>query len=162
MKRPLLIAGLLFIFSICTFAQSDREIPYSQSDRDRSIRMEERQNTLDTKIEALRLEMNAKFKTVDRRFESMEKSVDKRFDSIDKRFSVLENLMYVIIAGIYGLIGFVAYDRRKANEPFKKELKRERQELEKLRVEVEKNVKLREALKKVPSLQEVLKHVGLL
>lgn len=160
---------VVMLVSLIGLAQNDRTIPYSQSDRDRSIRMEERQNTLDAKNESLRQEMNANFVTIDKRFEAIDKrfdAVDKRFDSMenafDKRFNVLENLMYVLIAGIFGLIGFVAYDRRKGNEPLRKALMREQEELEKLRKEVEKNKRFREALKEVPSLQEALKQVGLL
>lgn len=153
---------VLMLVSLIGHAQNDRTIPYSQSDRDRSIRMEERQNRLDAKIESLRQEMNANFVTIDNRFEA----VDKRFESVetsfDKRFNVLENLMYVLITGIFGLIGFVAYDRRKGNELLRKALMREQEELEKLRKEVEKNKRFREALKEVPSLQEALKQVGLL
>ncbi|TAJ14897.1 hypothetical protein DMA11_04010 [Marinilabiliaceae bacterium JC017] len=104
------------LISISVFGQSDRSIPYPQSDRDRSIRMEERQNTLDAKIEALRQEMNAKFDAVDKCFEAVDKRFESMETSFDKRFNVLENQMYVIIAGIFGLIGFVAYDRRRANE----------------------------------------------
>ncbi len=169
MKKKWYILMVMMLVSMIGYAQNDRTIPYSQSDRDRSIRMEERQNTLDAKIESLRQEMNANFVTIDKRFEAIDKrfeAVDKRFESVetsfDKRFNVLENLMYVIIAGIFGLIGFVAYDRRRANEPLREELKREHEELEKLRKEVEKNKRFREALKEVPSLQEALKQVGLL
>ena len=123
---------VVMLVSLIGHAQNDRTIPYSQSDRDRSIRIEERQNTLDAKIESLRQEMNANFVTIDKRFEAVDKrfeSIDKRFESVgtsfDKRFNVLENLMYVLITGIFGLIGFVAYDRRKGNELLRKALMRE-------------------------------------
>lgn len=123
---------VVMLVSLIGHAQNDRTIPYSQSDRDRSIRIEERQNTLDAKIESLRQEMNANFVTIDNRFEAVDKrfeSIDKRFESVgtsfDKRFNVLENLMYVLITGIFGLIGFVAYDRRKGNELLRKALMRE-------------------------------------
>lgn len=38
-------------------------------------------------------------------------AVDQRFESIDQRLDLTGNLMLVLIAGLFGLIGFIAWDR---------------------------------------------------
>ncbi len=40
-------------------------------------------------------------------------AVDQRFDSLEKRLEFMQNLMLALIAGIFGLIGFVVWDRYK-------------------------------------------------
>ncbi len=48
--------------------------------------------------------------------------VNKRFDDVNKRIDMLANLMYVIIAGIFGLIGFVVWDRKTAMKPVREDI----------------------------------------
>ncbi|MDM7202762.1 MAG: hypothetical protein P3W84_000845 [Thermodesulfobacteriaceae bacterium] len=72
-------------------ALSSKEIPFTQEDRDRLIRLE-------TKLE------------------EMEKRIDQRFEQFDKRFSDLITFLW-IIAGIFtatmvAAIGFAIWDRR--------------------------------------------------
>ncbi len=76
-------------------------------------------------------------KSIDQRFKALEKSIDARFESIDnrfesfeKRFSFLENLMMVLIAGVFGLIGFVVWDRKTALRPLEKKLDKLEQDLQ--------------------------------
>lgn len=44
-------------------------------------------------------------------------AVDQRFVSIDQRFEFLQQLMLVMIAGIFGLIGFIVWDRYTTPRP---------------------------------------------
>ena len=64
--------------------------------------------------------VNQQFNSVDKRFES----INQRFDSIDKQFDRLWSLMLVIIAGIFGLIGFIVWDRRTVLRPVEQRLDR--------------------------------------
>jgi len=65
-------------------------------------------------IESL-IELKAGQKAINQRFESLEKSIDQRFDFIS-------NLMLVMLAGIFGLIGFIIWDRKTALKPLEKRL----------------------------------------
>ncbi len=77
----------------------------------------------------LQKNIDARFEGVDARFNS----IDQRFDSLEKsindRFSFLENLLLVLIAGVFGLIGFVVWDRKTALRPLEKKLDKLEQDL---------------------------------
>jgi hypothetical protein len=45
------------------------------------------------------------------------KAVNQRIDSLEKRIDDLRGLIYVILAGIIALIGFIIWDRRTALAP---------------------------------------------
>lgn len=57
---------------------------------------------------------------IDERFDA----VNQRFESIDKQFGRLWGLMLVLIAGIFGLIGFIVWDRRTMLRPLEQRLDR--------------------------------------
>jgi hypothetical protein len=63
--------------------------------------------------------------TMNQRFES----VDQRFDSVDQRFDQIWSLMLVVIGGIFGLIGFIIWDRKTALKPLEQRLDRIEQDL---------------------------------
>jgi uncharacterized protein YoxC len=77
----------------------------------------------------LRFEVvDKRFEVVDKRFESIDKrfeSIDKRFESIDKRFETLTNFVMTLTAGIFGLIGFMMWDRRTVAQKVKEECNQE-------------------------------------
>ena len=39
-------------------------------------------------------------------------SIDKRFEDTNQRFEIFTNFIMVLTAGIFGLIGFIMWDRR--------------------------------------------------
>ncbi len=105
-------------------------------------------NDLDKKYELLKKEMEIKFDAIDKRFEMMNDNFNKRFDAVDKRFEMMndnfnkrfeaidkrfedmnrrfefiENLMIALVAGIFGLIGFMMWDRRTVVEKAKSEIR---------------------------------------
>ena len=103
---------LALIINLCAFAQN-REIPYTQEDKERLIRLE--------------VKVDEGFKRIDERFESMEKrfdSMEKRFDSMEKSFdlqiSEIKSLFlslflwgFGVLFGAIGLIfGYLLYERR--------------------------------------------------
>ena|SRR5690606_32263250 len=44
-------------------------------------------------------------------------AVDQRFEAIDRRLDFIQQLMLVTIAGIFGLIGFIIWDRYSTLRP---------------------------------------------
>jgi len=82
--------------------------------------------------------------------------VNLRIDDMNKRIDDITNLLYVILSGMFALVGFVLWDRRTALAPAIKKVK----EIE----EVDEKVKkaLREYAIQEPRLAIILKGVGLM
>ena len=98
---------LLFIFVSVAFATISNE------------QILRKLNKIEHNQELLKQEMRLRFEAIDKRFEMMNENfnkrfeaIDKRFENVDKRFEMLTNLMSALIAGIFGLIGFMMWDRR--------------------------------------------------
>jgi len=60
---------------------------------------------------ALKEKMDLRFTAVDQRFTAMQEQIDQRFEAVDRRLDFIRQLMLVTIAGIFGLIGFIVWDR---------------------------------------------------
>lgn len=75
---------------------------------------------------------------------------------MSQRLSSLESLMYVLLAGMFALVGFVLWDRRSAVAP----LQRSQRELEDREQKLEKAIL--EYARQEPKLAEILKSFGLL
>ncbi len=90
MKRITLV---LIVFILFLMSVSDaREVPFTQEDSDRLIRLE-------TKVE-----------------EGI-KGTNQRFEDLRGEVEALRELIYLVIGGIFVLIGFVIWDRRTALAP---------------------------------------------
>ncbi|MBU1487935.1 hypothetical protein KKH56_07815 [bacterium] len=89
------------------------------------------------------------------RLEKGQKSLQKQMDSLDKRIDDLRNLLYVILAGMFALVGFVIWDRRTALAPAVKKI----EILEEREKTVEKILK--EFALKEPKLAAVMRNVAL-
>lgn len=118
-----------------------REVPFTQEDRDRLIRLE-------TKLEE-----------IDKRFEQ----IDKRFEQIDKRFDDLKTFLWMI-TGIFTTImvaniGFAYWDRRTIIKKAKEETIAEIEKEGKIRDMIN---ALRELSKTDDKIAEVLKRFNLL
>ena len=70
-------------------------------------------------------DLKGEIRAIDQRFEA----VDQRFDQMDTQFDKIWNLMLVMIAGIFGLIGFIVWDRKTALKPLETRLDRIEAEL---------------------------------
>jgi cell division protein ZapA (FtsZ GTPase activity inhibitor) len=83
----------------------------------------------------------------------VETKVDEGLKAVHQRIDSIENLLYVVIAGIFVLIGFVIWDRRSALAPAirkNKELEERQDKFERVIKEVAlKNSDIAEALKRV-------------
>jgi hypothetical protein len=78
--------------------------------------------------------------------------MDVRFEATDKRIDILLYIMVAMLAGIFGLIGFIFWDRKLATEPLKKLEENDQKILKVLRAEAENN----------PNLKDILTRFGML
>ena len=141
MKR---IATLSMLFILLTQTPAAFAVEVAPRITDREII--ERLTRLEEGQAALMREMSQRFDEMNRSIDQRFKSVDQRFESMDKRLDMMANLMYVIIAGIFGLIGFVVWDRRNATKPVRQDIDRLFQVMRKL---AEKDQKIAEVLRSV-------------
>jgi len=70
---------------------------------------------------ALEARMDQRFETfqqqIDERFEAFQQQIDQRFEAVDQQLDKIWALMLVMIAGIFGLIGYIVWDRKTALRP---------------------------------------------
>jgi hypothetical protein len=109
---------------------------------------------LEIKERLIRLEEGQK--TVSLRIDELDKRLNSRIDGIEKRMDYLVNLIYVVLAGMFALVGFVLWDRRSALAPA---IRRTR-DIEEREERLERAIK--EFALKNPEMKEVLKSLGLL
>jgi Tfp pilus assembly protein PilN len=131
MKKLLFIIFLFLSFG--SFGQTDRELLLKLADKIDKIA--EQQTITSTKVDAL------------------QKQMDVRFEATDKRIDILLYVMIAILTGIFGLIGFVLWDRQASVKPIlqeNKELAKEIQKLEQRELKLEE--KLENYMKKVAQI----------
>ena len=88
------------------------------------------------------------------RFDYMNRRFEVRFDDVNRRFDDLKGLLYVILAGIFVLFGFVLWDRRTALAPAimkTKDLEEREEMIEKV---------LRELARQDQKVKDAMKHAG--
>jgi len=90
-KFKFFVISLFFLF-IMSFSSFSKEVPFTQEDRERLIKLETK---------------------VDEGF----KTINQRIDDTNKRIDDLRDLIYVVLGGMIALIGFVIWDRRTALAP---------------------------------------------
>lgn len=120
---------VIFLFQLfCSHAQErDVVVPYTLADRDRAVRMETRMDALETKNEEIKVK------------------IDRLEDKFDSYFMWGFGL---VLMGIFGLIGFIIYDRRTTLAPVESK--------------TEKIIKvLKDAAERDPELKESLKRMML-
>ncbi len=118
---------------------------------------------INQRFESMEAEINQRFEAVDQRFESME-------TGFNQRFNFLENLLMVVIAGIFGLIGYIVWDRKTALRPVEERLLKLENELHRdLEIQHEEGSRLtrlvkvlREMAKQDEKLASVLRNFSLL
>ncbi len=98
--------------------------------------------------------LNTRFDDMNRRIEGRFDDINRRFDDMNSRFDDLKGLLYVILAGIFALFGFVLWDRRTALAPAIKKTK----ELEEKEEMIEKV--LRDLARQDPKVKDAMKHAG--
>ena len=127
MKPHLLF--LLFCLTLLTLPALAQEqqvvVPYTLADRDRAIRTEANMEALNKRIDGIQVQMN------------------RMGDKFDSYFMWGFEL---VLMSIFGLIGFVIYDRRTTLAPVENKTERI---IKALKEAAEKDPALRDALKKV-------------
>ncbi len=125
LKKNLLLLLLLLLPSL--LQAMEKEIPFTLDDRDRIIRTEQKVEALDskidTKVDGLRAEMNARF---------------------DQLFDFLWAIISIFTAMMISVFGFAFWDRKLSMAPVKKDQARI---IESLRQLAETQPKLREILR---------------
>jgi len=106
---------------------SDREIIESLAElkagqKNINQRFENLEKSIDQRFEGIDQRFESLEQSINQRFESLEQSIDQRFDGIDKRFDFISSLIIVMLAGIFGLIGFIVWDRKTALRPLEKRM----------------------------------------
>lgn len=122
MKRYFLFIAILLL-ALAPKAQ-EKTISYTQADRDRMVRLESKVEALDKRIDDIHLQINR---------------LEDKFDSY---------FMWgfgLVLMSIFGLIGFIIYDRRTTLAPVENKTERI---IKVLKEAAEKDPVLREALKK--------------
>ena len=139
MKRFIILSQIL----ILTFVLKGQEkpIPYSQADRDRMVRLETKVEALDKRIDDLAANFDGRFSNVDNKFAAIEKKIDRLEDKFDSYFMWGFGM---VLMSIFGLIGFIIYDRRTTLAPVENKTERV---IKALRERAEKDPLLMEALK---------------
>lgn len=103
-------------------------------------KIEQRFAAADQRFTAMQEQIDQRFNAVDQRFVAVDQrfnAVDQRFVAVDQRFEAIERqldfiqqLMLVTIAGIFGLIGFIIWDRYSTLRPMDTRLRRLEEDLE--------------------------------
>ena len=106
-----------------------KEVPFTLEDRDRMIRTEQKlgavDTKIDTKVDGLRTEVNARFETVNKQFDAVDKQFTGFRSEMNARFDQLFNFLWAIIgiftAMMVSIFGFAFWDRKLSLAPLKKE-----------------------------------------
>lgn len=109
---------------------------------------------LNSRFDDMNRRFEGRFDDMNRRFEGRFEDVNRRFDDINRRFDDLKGLLYVVLAGIFALFGFVLWDRRTALAPAIRKTK----ELEEKEEMIEKV--LRELARQDQKVKDAMKHAG--
>ena len=99
-----LIITLLFVLNM---KAQEQPLSYAQADRDRMVRLETKVVAIDKRLDDLNL-------NIDARFSEVNKKIDRLEDQFDSYFMWGFGL---VLMSIFGLIGFVIYDRRTTLAP---------------------------------------------
>jgi len=109
------------------FEAMDKRFEMMQSNIEKRFEaIDKRFEAMDKRFEMMQSNIEKRFEAIDKRFED----INKRFEDINKRFEILTNFIMAITAGIFGLIGFMMWDRRTVVEKAKKECAKEVKESE--------------------------------
>ncbi|MBF0344875.1 MAG: hypothetical protein HQL06_11665 [Nitrospirae bacterium] len=140
-----LLMAVIVVLAVVLPSQA-RDVPFTQEDRDRIIRLEEGLKSTNQRIDALDSSLN---KRID----------DIRADMKSMKTDIMTLMLWgfgVLFGGMGLLLGFVLWDRRTALAPAIRKTK-EIDERSELLVKV-----LKETAAKNPDLKDALKHAGLL
>ncbi len=152
----LLLAAVVIVLAADKPSQA-RDVPFTQEDRDRIIRLEEGLKSTNQRIDDLRADMNS-FKA-EMRADMNNFKAEIKADMKNMKAEITTLMLWgfgVLFGGMWLLMGFVLWNRRTAIAPVIRKTK-EVDEHSELIVEA-----LKEMAAKNPDVKEALKHKGLL
>ncbi|MCD6353209.1 MAG: hypothetical protein J7M06_03250 [Proteobacteria bacterium] len=142
-----MVAGL--VSSVPAGEEGSRSSLDNKTIIEKLARLKEGQNGLNKRIDDLGKRLDGRIDDLGKRIDDQGKRLDGRIDDLGKRIDDLRGLMYVLLAGMFVLVGFVIWDRRTALSP----AIRRSDTLERA---------LKEFARKEPKMAEVLKSLGIL
>jgi len=161
MKNMKKLSFILLVWCVCFSAFSQSETEKAILSEIKEMRKELQEFKLQT--EKRFGEIEKKLITIETRTEARFEAVNQRFEETNKRIDILLYVMIAILTGIFGLIGFVVWDRQVSLRPIKEESKEVKREVELLK---DKEQKIETALRNLanvePKFQEILKNAGIL
>ena len=86
--------------------------------------IDKRFEAIDKRFEMMNENFNKRFEAIDKRFEDINKRFEMMNENMNKRFETLTNFILALTAGIFGLIGFMMWDRRTVIEKAKREMEK--------------------------------------
>ena len=92
---------------------------------------------LNARIDALDQKIDTKTEALDQKIEAQGAMMQARFDDLQKSMDYLWGVMVVMLAGIFGLIGFVVWDRKTALKPLEQRMVRLEQEMHEVHAELQ-------------------------
>ena len=84
--------------------------------------VDQRFDAVDQRFDAVDQRFETMQRTIDERFETMQRTMDERFTALNDNFDRIWSLMLVVIAGIFGLIGFIIWDRYSTLRPLERRM----------------------------------------
>ncbi|MFN3976825.1 MAG: coiled-coil domain-containing protein [Aquificaceae bacterium] len=153
MRKVLFLVIMLFSLLVPSTA---KEVPFTQEDRDRLIRVEVKVEALQKQIDDLKTSTQKQIDGLQRQMDGLQKQVDELRSDLRTYMSITLGALFTIIVGIIALIGFVLWDRRTAISP----VARKTRELEDRSERIERVLK--SLAKRNPEIEEAMKREGLL
>ncbi len=140
--KSLLLLILFIVFTVLSGWAQEHSIAYTQADRDRLVRVETKVEGIEKRFDDLTLNLNSKFTDINSRFSEVNQKIDRLENKFDSYFMWGFGL---VLMSIFGLIGFIIYDRRTTLAPVESKTERI---IKALKEAAEKDPALREALKR--------------
>ncbi len=145
MKKLFFILILFIIIPLCASAQTERDI---------LLEIVKQQATNNAKIDAMQKQMDTRFDSMQKQMDTRFDAADKRFDDANKRVDILLYVMLGILGGLFGVIGFIVWDRQISMKPLLQENKDLAKEVKELKEEMQTNqTKTMNTLKKIIEIE---------
>ncbi|MBF0538700.1 MAG: hypothetical protein HQL03_10660 [Nitrospirae bacterium] len=95
------VDGLAPLLTVAEAADSS----FTQADRDRITWLEEG-------LKAINQRLDDNLKAINQRFDAINQRIDDNIKAINQKFDYVIGLMYVMLSGMFVLVGFILWDRR--------------------------------------------------
>ncbi len=128
-----LILSFLFVVIASSLFSQTKEVSFTLDDRDRLIKLEVELGALNFRVDQLDKNLNGRIdelgNRLDGRIDELNNRMDGRFEEVNKRIDRLEDTFTslfmwgfgMMLTAIFGLFGFILYDRRTTIAPVRRE-----------------------------------------